>query len=73
MTRAVTADDIRNWPATVDVVTGLAPWGVGREAAYSLAASGEAPVPILRVGRRLRVARSAVMDALGITERAVSP
>ena len=66
--RDVTADDIRGWPATVDLVTGLAPWGVGRDAAYRLAASGDAPVPILRVGRRLRVSRAAVMAALGIRD-----
>jgi hypothetical protein len=66
--REVTPDEIRSWPATVDIVTGLAPWGCGRDAAYKLAATGEAPVPILRIGRRYRISRAAVMTALGIAE-----
>lgn len=66
--RDVTPDEIRAWPATVDLVTGLAPFGAGRDAAYRLAASGEAPVPVLRIGRRLRISRAAVMAALGIAE-----
>jgi hypothetical protein len=66
--RDVTADEIRAWPATVDLVTGLAPFGVGRDGAYRLAASGDAPVPVLKIGRRLRVSRSAVMTALGILD-----
>lgn len=66
--RDVTADDIRAWPVTVDLVTGLSPWGVGRDAAYRLASTGEAPVPVLRIGRRLRISRAAVMAALGISD-----
>jgi hypothetical protein len=64
----VTPDEIRAWPATVDIVTGLAPWGYGRDGAYAAARDGSAPVPILRCGRRLRVARASVMTALGIEE-----
>jgi hypothetical protein len=66
--RVPTADEIRAWPVTVDVPTGLSPFGLGRDAAYRAARSGTAPVPVLILGRRMRIARSAVMTALGIPE-----
>jgi predicted DNA-binding transcriptional regulator AlpA len=66
--RTPTADEIRSWPATVDLQTAGRAWGIGRDQAYRLAREGEFPVPVLRLGRYLRVSRAAVLAALGIAE-----
>jgi predicted DNA-binding transcriptional regulator AlpA len=39
---------------------------MGRDQAYKLAREGRFPVPVLRLGRSLRVTRAAVLEALGI-------
>jgi hypothetical protein len=70
MTRTPTADEIRAWPVTVDIQTAGRAWGLGRDQAYRLARQGSFPVPVLRLGRYLRVTRAAVLAALGIDESA---
>jgi hypothetical protein len=69
-TRVPTPDEIRAWPATVDVPTAGRAFGVGRDESYRLAREGRFPVPVLRLGRFLRVTRSAVLDVLGISDTA---
>jgi hypothetical protein len=69
-TQIPTADEIRSWPVTVDVQTAGRAFGIGRDQAYRLARENQFPVPVLRLGRYLRVSRSAVMRALGIEEPA---
>ena len=59
-------EEIRAWPATVDVPTAGRAFGVGRDESYRLAREGLFPVPVLRLGRYLRVTRSAVLTALGM-------
>jgi hypothetical protein len=68
MTAVPTADDIRSWPVTVDITTAGRAFGIGRDQAYRLAREGAFPVPVLRLGRYLRVSRAAVMAALGIID-----
>jgi hypothetical protein len=68
MTAVPTADEIRAWPVTVDVCTAGRAWGIGRDQAYRLAKEGHFPVPVLKLGRYLRVTRAAVIDALGIDD-----
>lgn len=63
-----TVEEIRAWPVTVDVRTAGRAWGLGRDQAYRLAREGHFPVPVLRLGRYLRVTRAAVLQALGIQE-----
>jgi len=63
-----TADEIRAWPATVDLQTAARAFGIGRDQAYRLAREGTFPVPVLRLGRYLRVSRAAVMATLGISD-----
>lgn len=65
---APTADEIRRWPVTVDIRTAGRAWGIGRDQAYRLAREGRFPVPVLRLGRYLRVTRASVLDALGIED-----
>lgn len=67
-TRVPTPDEIRAWPVTVDVPTAGRAFGVGRDESYRLAREGRFPVPVLRLGRYLRVSRAAVLAALGVTE-----
>ena len=55
MRRTWTTDDIRALGAVTDLPTAAAILGIGRSTAYALAASGDFPVPVLRVGRRYRV------------------
>jgi len=66
--RVPTPDEIRAWPATVDVPTAGRAFGVGRDEAYRLVREGRFPVHVLRLGRYLRVTRAAVLDALGISD-----
>jgi hypothetical protein len=67
-TRTPTVDEIRSWPVTIDIQTAGRAFGIGRDQAYRLAHDGSFPVPILRLGRYLRVTRASVLSALGIED-----
>lgn len=60
----VSLEDVRNWPAVVDLVTAARALGLGRSAAYELHRRGELPFPVLRLGRFLRVPSAAVLALL---------
>lgn len=62
-----TIDQIRAWPATVDVATASRAIGVSRSFGYELARRGEFPVKCLPVGGKTRVLTSDLMHVLGIT------
>jgi len=63
----MTAEDIRELPPTVDLVTAGRAFGIGRALAYELAARDEFPCPVRRIGGRLvRVKTSELLTALGI-------
>lgn len=62
-----TIDDIRAWPATVDVATASRAIGVSRSYGYELARRGAFPVKCLPVGGKTRVLTSDLMHVLGIT------
>ena len=68
-----TPDEIRAWPVTVDVPTAGRAFGIGRDEAYRLAREGTFPVPVLRLGRYLRVTRAAVLAALGVPDSVPPP
>lgn len=53
-------------PVVVDVVTAGEVLGMGRTAAYEMARRGDFPVPVLRLGRRYRVATAHLRELLGI-------
>jgi hypothetical protein len=59
-------------PATVDVVTAGALFGIGRSAAYERARTGAIVdgVPVLRIGSRYRVPTAALERVLGDLEPA---
>ncbi len=58
----MTRDQLLALPAVVDVPTAGRAYGLGRDTSYALARSGKFPVPVLRLGRSLRV-RSAHLIA----------
>ncbi|WP_433082389.1 helix-turn-helix transcriptional regulator [Dactylosporangium sp. CA-052675] len=69
--RIWTVDDIRALGAVTDLPTAAAVLGIGRSTAYALATSGDFPVPVLRVGRRFRVAvvhLLAIVDPAGTSD-----
>jgi hypothetical protein len=61
-----TPEEIRRWPTTVPVTEAARCYGLGRDAAYRRAATGElAPgVPVLRLGRSMRVVTAHLLAAL---------
>lgn len=62
-----TIDDIRTWPATVDVATASRAIGISRSYGYELAKRGEFPVRSLAVGGKTRVLTADLMRVLGIS------
>ncbi|GAA0951547.1 hypothetical protein Vau01_035830 [Virgisporangium aurantiacum] len=68
--RVPTSDEIRAWPVTVDVPTAGRAFGLGRDESYRLARAEMFPVPVLRLGRFLRVTRGALLKALEIGDEA---
>jgi excisionase family DNA binding protein len=64
-------DKVRAKP-TIDVRTAARLLGIGQTLAYTLAQSGElAPgVPVLRLGRKMRVPSAALLRALAIEAQA---
>lgn len=66
-TQGMTVAEILALPAAVDVPTAGLALGVGRNTAYEMARTGD--LPVLRVGRQLRVRRATLLELLGITEQ----
>ncbi|WAL67212.1 helix-turn-helix domain-containing protein [Amycolatopsis cynarae] len=64
MPKIVTLDEIRSWPATVDLPTAAAAIGVSRSHAYELANRDEFPCRVLKVGGRYRVVTSSLVALL---------
>lgn len=63
---APTLDDIKRWPATVDVVQAGRAVGLGRNGAYEAVRQGRFPVRVLKIGSRMRVVTAelvALLDA----------
>ncbi|KDN75244.1 regulatory protein [Streptomyces olindensis] len=55
-----TLDEIRSWPATVDVTRAAKALGISRAQMYRLIATGEAPVRVLDFGAKRVVTASLV-------------
>lgn len=65
-----TYDEIRRWPAAVDLVTAARVFGIGRTAAYAMAQAGTFPARVVRVDGRGRyvVATESILAVLGADE-----
>jgi predicted DNA-binding transcriptional regulator AlpA len=59
-----TLAEVRAWPATVDVPRAAAALGISRAYAYELAARGEFPARVLKLGGRSRVVTASLVDVL---------
>ncbi|MGW2565802.1 DNA-binding protein [Streptomyces sp. NPDC001537] len=56
MGEPATLDEVRTWPALVSLTQAARALGIGRTTAFTLAARGAFPVPVVRVvGRRQQV------------------
>ena len=66
MTRAWTADDVRELPVVVDLVTAGSVLGMSRGASYEAQRRGDFPVPVLRVDHRFRVVTAHLRELLGV-------
>lgn len=64
MTTAVTRAELLALPAVVDIPTAGRAYGIGERLAYELARRGEFPVPVLRLGRLLRVRTADLLEHL---------
>jgi len=67
----MTMDELRALPVSIDLVTAGRAFGLGRTKAFELAQAGEFPCAVLMVGKRYRVPRSALLEALGIDRSAI--
>ena len=63
--RTILADAAR-LPASLSLIEAAALLGIGRTHAYNLEAAGEFPVPVLRLGRVIRVPTAPLLDLLGL-------
>lgn len=64
MAKRPTLDEIRGWPATVDIPTAAPAVGVSKSYGYELAKRGEFPARVIKVGSRLRVVTSSLIPLL---------
>lgn len=68
----MTIDELLALPVSVDLTTAARAFGLGRTKAFELASRDEFPCRVLRVGKKYRVPRSAIFEALGIDAAALT-
>ena len=64
-------DEIRQWPAAVDLVKAALVFGIGRTVAYEMAKAGTFPARVVRVGTghgRYVVSTQSILAVLGATD-----
>ncbi|RMI42222.1 helix-turn-helix domain-containing protein [Actinomadura harenae] len=71
--RGLTAEQISDLPASIDLVTAARALGVGRTKAYELARTGRFPCAVWKVGRSYRVRTSDLQTFLGLTTAPTPP
>lgn len=64
-----TIDEIRQWPATIDVETAGTAFGIGRTHAYYLAKRNQFPVRVVKIGRLYRVVTAELLALLEVAGR----
>ncbi len=65
--KPLTIGDALDLPPMIDLVTAARYLGIGRTTAYTLAAKGALPVPVVRIGSALRVPTGPLLKILGLT------
>lgn len=66
MTTSMSHDELMGLPVSVDLITAGRAFGIGRTTAYQLAAQGEFPCTVIRVGNAYRVPRAELFRQLGV-------
>lgn len=66
---AITLDDLRSGPPTLDVPTAARALGISRSYAFELARRGEFPCRVIPVGNRVRVVTASLVALLEDHER----
>ena len=66
MAMAITLEQARRLPPTVDLMTAARMLGIGRTKAYQLARAGEFPCKVIRIGEGYRVATADLLRVLGM-------
>lgn len=62
----MTAEQLLDLPAVVDLPTAADILGVGHSSAYELVRSGQWPTPVLRLGRLIRVPSAPLLALVGV-------
>ena len=62
----MTEEELLALPVSVDLITAGRAFGIGRTKAFELARVGEFPVKVLKVGRKFRVPKTAILEALDV-------
>lgn len=65
MTTATTLEDVRRWPAAVDVDDACKALGISRAHGYAAVHRGDFPARVITVGRRYRVVTADLLRLLG--------
>lgn len=61
---APTLEDVRKWPATVEVTKAASALGCSRSQLYAQIKRGESPVRVLSFGTRIRVVTASLIQLL---------
>ena len=69
MTRRPTLDEIRRWPAAVALPLACSAYGISRSHGYELAARGEFPARVIRVGARVVVVTADIIRSLSAADQ----
>lgn len=64
--KEMTSAELLALPPTVDLRTAARALGIGRNVAYELAARGEFPVRLLRLGVQYRIPTAELLRLLGV-------
>jgi hypothetical protein len=67
MTTPITVTQLRNLPATVDLMTAARVLGLGRTKAYELAKHDRFPCRVIRIGDLYRIPTAGLLELLGVT------
>lgn len=60
-----TLEEIKQWPASVDVPTGGLAFGISRSYSYELVQRDEFPAKLIKAGGVVRVVTADILDKLG--------
>ena len=66
MSARTTLADAARLPASLSLIEAAALLGIGRTHAYNLEAASQFPVPVLHLGRVIRVPTAPLLDLLGL-------